>query len=373
MKYHTSKKIVKTIIQNKDKEMGLSTIILPYTKSESILHVIKQAVENKKNDNSITVLTFLREIKKELIEYKNLVGDYDCFKDDIKIFLSEIKKTTPTKQLYLWELLTTTYHEYSHRLLWQQDQLEKTLENFTFLLENLTYEITDIYEKNHHDEFKEEIDANIYSVENATRFLKHYPHIYKELQGYIENDRLKYQIQLTNHDVEQFLNYITKTIKCTTNKKELFKTGYPYGIIGVLYNEDGSYKELSQLGKEEEWTSLEKEIQYTIIASKSYQSELDYSNLSLEELIFIHESLTFIYEKELIKFNQNKILREQIRNFNKTVLPLLEYGENHLPLLTKKERRNRLKIKYLENQMNLVESIMQSSQINKKKLEYQRT
>ncbi len=367
MQYDISKKIVKEIVKDKDKETGLSTKVFSYTRIEHILEIIRQGIENKMNDNSITTLTCLKEIKNELIRFKHQVGDYDYTKDEIKIFLSELKAVSPTKKLYLWELLVTIYHEYNHRLLWSKDQLEKNLDNFALILENLTIELTNIYELNHHDDFKEEIDADVYSLENATSFLKHYPNFYKDLQGYIENDRLKYQIQFVNYDVEQFLNYITKTIKCFMNKEELFKTGYPYEIIGLLYNKDGSYKDLSQLVKEEEWTSLDMEVQYTIIASKSYQSELDYSNLSLDELIFIKESLIFVYQKELKRFEQNRILREQIIDFNKTTLPLLEYGENHLLRLTKKEKRNHLKIKYLENQLKLLDNLLQTHQNYHKK------
>lgn len=367
MKYRISKKIVKKAIQEEINTTGIPVAIFPLTKTENIIHIITNEIENKKNDNSINMLTLLRNIKQNLIESQNQVGDYDYIKDYIKILLSEIESISPTKMLYLWELLTTTYHEYNHKIFWSNDQKEKNLENFTIILENLTYEMTDIYDKNHHDDFKEEIIANVYSVEKASQFLKRYPHIYEELKGYIENDRMKYQIQFINYDVEQFLNYMTKIIKKKANKQELFQSIYPYKIVEILYNKDGTFKNLLTLSKDIEWTSLDKEVQHTVVASKAYQNELDYTNLSLDELIFIQESLTAIYAKEMERQKQNNILREQIDSFNKTVLPSLEYGENNLPLISKKEHRNRLKIKYLDHQIKIVENLLQELQNSKKK------
>lgn len=289
MKSETSKKIIQKVIKEEVKKTGIPITILPLTKTENIIHIIASEIENKRNDSSITITNLLKNIKNSLMGISDKVGDYDYLNDIIKIFLSEIEKESPTKPLYLWELLTTTYHEYNHKLLWSKEQTEKNLTNFTLILENLICEITDLYEKNHHDDFYEEIIANVYSVEKASQFLKRYPHIYEKLKGYIENDKLKYQIQLINHDIEQFINYLNKIIKNKDQKEKLFQSFYPYKIIEIFYNRDGTFKSLATLSKDMEWTSLETEVQYTIISSKSYLKELNYNSLSLEELVFILE------------------------------------------------------------------------------------
>ena len=298
------------------------------------------------------------------------MGDYDYTKDTITIFLSEIEKCSSNKELYLLDILETAYHEYNHKLSWSKDQTEKTLENFIYLLENLTMAITNIYENSKHDDFYEEIIANVYSVEKSNQFLKKYPHIYRNLKGYLKNDKLKYQIELVNYDLEKFINYITKVIKSKKEIESLFQSSYPYKIVGILYNKDRTFKNLKTLEKDMEWTSLSMEIKYTVVASKSYLKELNLNTLSQEELSFILESLNYSYQKSLETEEKNKILRQEIKSFNKEDLPSLDYGEDLLPLLTTKEKRNRLKIKYLELQINKVTLLLEQRQNTKKKIKH---
>lgn len=370
MKYKLSKKIIKKVIIKESQRTNIPVKIIPLTTSEKILYIIKGEFENKRNDNSIKWLDLPKNMLTRIVEFQELMGDYDYTKDIIIIFLSEIEKCSPSKGLYLLELLETVYHEYNHKLLWSKNQTEKNLENFILLMENLSMKITNIYENSKHDAFYEEIIANVYSIEKSNQFLKKYPHIYKNLKGYLKNDKLKYQIELVNYDLEKFINYVTKIIKNKKEKEFLFQTSYPYKIVGILYNKDRTFKILKTLEKDTEWTSLSMEIKYTVVASKSYLKELNLNTLSQEELNFILESLNYSYQKSLETEEKNKILRKQIKTFNKEDLPSLDYGEDLLPLLTTKEKRNRLKLKYLELQINKVTLLLEQRQNTKQKIKH---
>lgn len=349
-------------------ETGIQANVVALTSIENIPYTIREEIKNKRNDNSITTINLLKNIKDSLKESKAKIGDYSQLEDTIKIFLSEIKSISPTKYLYLWELLTTPYHEYNHKLFWEKAQIEKNLENFSLLIEELTAEITDIYTTEHHDNFYDEIIANVYSVKKSSQFLKKYPNIYKILRGYIEYDRLKYQLDLINYDVEQFLNYLNKQIKKYPNKQTLFQNIYPYILVKILYTQEGNYKDISSLSKDNEWITLEKEVQYTVIASKSYLSELNYNTLSKEELIFVLDSLMYSYQKEQIRNQQINDLKKEIQKFNKMIFPKLKYGDNLIDISNKRETRNKLKIKYLKQQIDTITKLIQEKTIVKKNI-----
>lgn len=370
MKYKLSKKIITKIIDKESRKTNIPVKIIPPTTSEKFLYIIKGELENKRNDNSIKWMDIPKNIITRIVEFQESSGFYDYTKDIIIIFLSEIEKCSLSKELYLLELLETVYHEYNHKLLWSKNQTEKNLENFILLMENLSMKITNIYENSKHDAFYEEIIANAYSVEKSNQFLKKYPRIYRNLKGYLKNDKLKYQIELVNYDLEKFINYITKIIKNKKEMESLFQTSYPYKIVGILYNKDRTFKDLKTLEKDTEWTSLSMEVKYTVVASKSYLKELNLNTLSKEELSFILESLNYSYQKTLKTEEKNKILREQIKAFNKEDLSLLDYGEDLLPLLTTKEKRNNLKLKYLELQINKVTLLLEQRQNTKKKTKH---
>lgn len=369
MKYTLSKKLVNKIIEKEIQKTGIPVKVMPLTNLENIQHIIEKEKQETQKSNIITMKN-LRNITENVLEFRNLAGDYDHDNNYIKILLSEIKRTSPTKFLYLWELLITTYHEYNHKLLFSKAIFQNELEKFSIQIERLPLKINYIYESNIHDDFYTEIIANVYSVEKASQFLQKYPNIYKELTGYIEEEKLHYQMDFINYDVEIFLNYITKIIQmmCPRYVKKLFSNSKsPFTILEVLYHKDGIIKDFKTLSKSKKWNSLDKEVKYTIASSKSCLNQLN-EDYTKEELLFILEALNYSYQKEIRRSKENEILREKILKHNKIMLPSLDYGKNLIPSLNTKEKRNYLKIKYLEEQIQRINQLLIQKQSPKKKV-----
>lgn len=346
MKYEKSKKISKKIIEKESKKDSISVKVIPTTKLQNTKQTLKEELLNNKNNiqNLKKVITEIKDTNNKNKGICNYENNY------IKIILDEIKKESFNKYAYLWELLTTTYHEYFHILMWYKITKAPNLLNFTLIIEELSTNLTNLYQTNN-TSYYQEIAANIYGVKKGKEYLKHYPKIYDKLIGYIENDRLFYEIDLVNYDIEQFLNYLTPIIKNYPDKKFLFQDKYPYTIIKVLYNNLGIFKPLNTLFKEESWILLDKEIQYTIASSKTYLQSQNLNKLSKEELLFILDSLKYSYKKEINRYKQNKELSIQIEDFNKYVLPTLSYHYELTSKFNKKYQRNINKLKYLKKQI----------------------
>lgn len=344
MKYKLSKELVYKIMKQEMKKTGIKVEVLPLTKLENLFLVIK---ESKQKNKKLYSLKRLKTIQTSLKETIDCLGDFDFENNHLKIFLDELKKDSKTKEIYLIQLLNTTYHEYNHKITWSKTEITPNLINFTLLIEQLLIKTTELY-NSYHNDFYEEIIANIYGIEKSEQFLKRYPNIFEKLKGYIENDKLNYQINLINYDIEQFINYFSKTIQSANDKSRFFKEEYPYGIVKCLYTKEGCFKTIFSLRDNKDWNFLEKEVQYSIVASKSYLQSQKLENLSKEELTFLKEAVDYSYQQEINRSIQNQELRIKIQKFNREMKPTLDYVVDLMPILNKKEKRCLLKIKYLE-------------------------
>ena len=359
MKYKLSKKLILQVMKEEIKKTEIAVEILPITKLENLFLVIK---ESKQKNEKLSPLKRLKTIQTSVKETRDSLGDTSFEKNNIKIFLEEIKKDSQNEKIYLLELLTTTYHEYNHKTTWEQATDIPNLRNFILLIEQLIIETTELYNF-HHDDFYEEIIANAYAIEKTEQYLQRYPNIFEKLKGYLENDKLNYQIDLINYDIEQFINYFSKTIQSANDKSQFFKEEYPYRIVECLYTKEGRFKTIVSLRDNKDWNALEKEVQYSIVASKSYLQSQKLENLSPEELTFLKEALDYSYQKEVSRSIQNQELRIKVQEFNRKIKPNLDYAVELLSILNQKEKRCLLKIKYLKIQQAKIEEQLKQKKI----------
>lgn len=375
MRYKLTKKLIYKIINEEIIENQILTEIIFPTKLDNFYYSIKEKIkqqENLKDTNPemiTTPLGFVIKVKKELQVIKYTPALWSKELNHIRIMPNIIKKNNSNSLSYLYDLIKIIYHEYNHQIKLKDYILNEnfnTIESFTIALEELLFEETDLYLYQHND-FYEEIIANVYSIEKTKNFLQQYPNIYEKLKMYIDNERLWYQIDWINYDLEQFLNYLTKKIKCSIIKKSLYHKFYSYKIVQMLYNQDGSFKPLSILFQDKEWTSLDKKLQYTIVASKSYLQVQGYQSLTTEELEFILESLKYSYQKELERSNQNEQLEQQINNFNQSIHNKILTDEITLVSnLNYKQQRNTLKIEYLQKEILKISTLLFHTKTNVK-------
>lgn len=360
MKYKLSKELVYKIMKQEIINTGIKVEVLPLTKLENLYLTIKEDKQKNKKVHPFQII-------KKIIKKTDNLGDFNFENNHLKIFLDDLKKDSKTKEIYLIELLTTTYHEYNHKITWEQATDIPNLRNFILLIEQLIIETTELYNA-HHDDFYEEIIANIYGIEKSEQFLKRYPNIFEKLKGYIENDKLNYQINLINYDIEQFINYFSKILQESKEKSSFFKEEYPYNIVGCLYDKDGAFKRITTLMEDKNWNFLEKEVQYSIVASKSYLRSQQLDHLSKEELTFILEAVDYSYQQEINRSIQNQELRIRIQRFNREIKPTLDYIVDLMPILNKKEKRFLFKIKYLEGLHQKIKKQLTSNMKAKSKI-----
>lgn len=167
------------------------------------------------------------------------------------------------------------------------------------------------------ENFYEEIIADVYANKKTIGFLNNYPNLKSKLQLYIEKDKIFTDMNYQNYDVQKIINIINKLIKCDSNRYEYFDSIFPYGIISVLYNNNGTFKDIKTLMTEKEWNNYPKEVQYLIISSKAYLDDINYESTTKEELEIIEKSLEYTYNLEKKRHQNNEQLKFKIFKLSK--------------------------------------------------------
>lgn len=352
-----TKHIIDEINNDIEKRYHLSGDIIAISKFKNIFYVIKETLIKYQKNDKFTSFDVLKEIIEGLIQTNCSVGMWSVELGNIRVFPDSIMQIYQDNFLYLYELVITLYHEMNHKLKLTEPFTTKdftTLENFIILLEELICDETSLYITNHRDgysDFYQEIIANVDSVEKAKQFFKSKPQLYNKLKYFLENRALIYKIDLVNYDLEQFINYLTLKIQNKKTRSRFLQKSKFSNIAQMLYNSDGKFKTISELYKDEQWQSLDKEIQYTVIASKSFLEQQELKKLSLEELNLIFNSLTYAHNQALNRKYNNQLLEQEIKKFNKEVPQSFEENFILMPKFIHKEQRTILKIAYLEKVM----------------------
>lgn len=353
----STKRIIDEINADIKREHHLSNDIIMISKFKNIFYVMKEALVKAETNETLTKLDIIEEIIEGLIQTFYSIGMWSVELGNIRIFPDSIMKIYQDNLLYLSELVITVYHEYNHKLKLTEPFTNKdftTLENFIILLEELICDTTTLYVTNNsanHSDFYQEIIANVDSVAKAKRFFKSYPSIYNKLKYQLANRAFLYKIDLVNYDLEQFINYLTLKLQDKKARTKIFKKSKYSCIAQMLYNADGKFKTLAELFQNEQWNSLDKEIQYTVIASKYFMTQQDLNQLSLEELNIVFTSLLYAHNQALNRKQNNLILEQEIKKFNKEVPQSFDENFILMPKFIRKEQRNLLKIAYLEKVM----------------------
>lgn len=358
--------------------------IMKYNKSKKLINDLLTKEINKQNDNvEILAMSTIDFILKKLtnnICLRNLnINDYiknqglynwisyDKYKTGtptiyniVNIHLDVIKKDSKDKYEYLYNLLTTLYHEYYHRLEYiseknnQLDNIKDSIE--TFIKDNNQLKLY----YNYHDNFNFEINANLYSIKKTEEYLKQYPNVYKKLRNKIEYDKVIYQLNYINYDIQSFFNYINKNIK---QLKELPEP------INILYDKEYNLNPINELYKAKRWITINDEIKKIILSSKSYIENQNIEKLSQEERTILLESLKYAYYYELERYKNNKELK---KNTDKnTDVFTKEQNKELNETINKKLKNNYNKLKYLKQKIKLIKNIILNNNKTKtKKLTY---
>lgn len=354
MRYDKSKKMVKKLLNKEMKKTNDHVEILPLTKIDFLLRKLKNDI-------------YFKDIK--IKDYKEISGLYNMIIYDkyktgvpniyniIYMHLDVIKNDSKDKYEYLYNLLTTLYHEYHHKLKYvpeKDNQIDEFKDNIeVFIKDHPNLGLYNLY----HDDFYFEITANLYSVTKTEEFLNKYPNIYKKLKKQLEYDKIVYQLNYINYDIQLFLNYIYKNINKIKNLPE---------TLDILYDKEYKFKPINELYKDELWVSYDEIIQKIILSSKSYLNNQDLTKLPQEELQILLDSLKYSYCYELNRYQKNKELKiyviKNINIFSKDEITELQQMINH------KLKNNYNKLNYLKKKTKKINDLI----ISPKKLIYKK-
>lgn len=349
-----AKKLINELLQEEIKEKGHDVEITSLTKGENlaktILEGFKEYLESTK--------AILQNIKSELYLAKNASAICDVNNHKIKVFLDEIvKRKSISDEYQLWELVVTVYHEYQHLDLDEIIFRSSLKDELTLYLkiENLIKSNEDFYIK-YHDCFYKEILANKYGVEKAEKFFKEKyekTKSYKNLKTHIAIELLLHEIYFQNYDVHPFFEKANETAKELTNEFDIstLVIGSGVEIIPLLYNQDGTFKDLETLTKDETWNKLPINVKYLIVSSEVYLKEQNYKKISKENLKFIVSAIDYCLNEEYRKTKENQKIRIKLDEISKSLEATDPYGPDTylttILVLNRKEMINKNKIKKL--------------------------
>ena len=173
MRYEKSKKLIKNLLEQENKNTNDNTEIFSLSKIDFLFH--------KLNNNIYFIDRNLKDYTENLGSYNKVTRkETNEVYNSISIHLDTIKRDSKDKYEYIYNLLTTLYHEYYHRLVYLKKK-DNQIENFQDKIENYIKEFIPILYNDYHDNFFFEITADLYSFKKTEQYLKKYPNIYNKL------------------------------------------------------------------------------------------------------------------------------------------------------------------------------------------------
>lgn len=271
-----------------------------------------------------------------LIEPLLFSEGFNC-NDNIIIFLDVFHKPIALNQEYqLIDLLVCSLHEVGHSHQEQKKDQYTLFEQFCFDLEYFILENNPNHYNIYSAEYLQETLADIYGITKTELFLNNYPHLYEQNKEYILKLKKDYNLQKVTYD---FYFIFEEFHKLNKNHNKL---NVAIKQTDFLYIKNtNTFKPISEIINNwlEKWgkTSL-----YYILSSKEFINQLNFKNLTKEELKYLEEAIKHIYQIELEKKDYlDKILKTNKDN----------------PILKKQTKLNNQvnRLKYLINILKLTQ------------------
>lgn len=262
--------------------------------------------------NNQSKLKLIKDIKDKR-EYKRLSGTNYTYSNTILIALDNFTNFK-NSNISLIKLVLTCYHEARHTT-----QLLET--EYTSFFSNLDMFIANQEKRKYntfHDKFFHEIDANVYSVKQAKKYLKEkYPEVYNTEYNYLNTLEQKYELDNimynANDSIDTALKIIQKEQKIPEECKEILK---------VFVNDNGTFKPMNEIISNPEFYKLDSRIISAFLSSKTFLQNINLETLSKKELQIIN-----------IALNHTNQIHEKQKNFlerslSKKIISQVEYQES---------------------------------------------
>lgn len=336
------KEIVNQIITTEEIKENITIQKNPITFIEWLQHdSFKKKIKLYKGINKLTL------IKQPF----DIFGIYEEDERELFIYLNKFKKIKKLNNNNLIiSLLAVTYHEFGHAIQYEKHKFatdkkidQKFYISFFSFIQQLEDLIIDkdkfFYEISYCGKFLLEIDANLYAFTKIKELLQvNNPKLYEEYKELIEEKITEYTYEFDNFD----FNFIFE------KSYEIYKTNIcqyqnKIKIFQLIFNDNSSeFKSITNIINDGTNSFVDKKIIYSIITSKLFLKQLDFSNLEDEEITVLIEALKYMPIKKREVSNNTKI----------NYLKLKDYFKN---LIGVQENESLINEKYLiENPINLL-------------------
>lgn len=244
------------------------------------------------------------------------------FKNDNEIYIiltilfkETIKKRIDTKNPHqLVELITTVYHEIGH-----SRQRIKT-ENYSYYEQMLINPIEDYIKNNNgahygknHDDYLSEIDADIYGITKSEQFLKQ-NNLYEEEKDYIKGLKAEYYLRKKNYDFDEIFEEFYKIYKSKAIKQRgKINNNLPLEtFIDIFFEKDtANFKSIIDICRNKNFDTLDKEMFCRVLTSRPFIEQLNFKEITREEISFMIEIIKYIFEQEENKRRYNESLEKK--------------------------------------------------------------
>lgn len=283
------KRLANEIVNEESRKYNLNVNVFPVTFIEYYTDYIFDDKFSLKKLNAMSDYVYIRLKKWPFAFYRN---------KDIVIILNKIKKYEKIDSFNsIFFLVFVIYHELRHNM--QDYNAEFSYEYFLSGLEGYL-KLGDYSEMNYkrdHDDFSNEIGANLYGIQRAKDYLiNKYPEIYELEKKHIEWREKNYIFNYFMYDASRVFDLAVPIIRSR------IKTG----IIceeTLFMDRYGNFKSIRKIFCNPVYNNLDKRIVASVMSSKIFLRELDYENLSYDELKVLSDMVNYtntIYDNQLM-------------------------------------------------------------------------
>lgn len=290
LKIQKIKNMVLEILSNEFGNDGINVNIIPATN----LDYYRDYVFKKKKRNIL-----------DFIEPLYSLGLYDENNNVIIIFLNKLEKIEKEEKMIL-DLLYYCYHELRHAMqnkvdIWSYQAFLESIEEIIRITCSVDYLLE-------HDNYSYEIGANIYGITRTKEYLKEkLPSFYDAVFDEIEKREQQIYINYMLYDASDVFDIAMNEVIKKIEQENIF---YFIPIFDIFLKDDGSFKRISEMIKDERFNNLDERIVAAILSSKTFLKKTNIGGLSLKELIVLRYALNYTNQ---IYCNQEKFI-ELIRN-----------------------------------------------------------
>ncbi len=323
---------------------------------------IKEFYQNKEN------YPFSHSIKRK---YTHNYNGFNDKKGLSTILIDENDLTNPIPEIMM-KYAQVTFHELRHTMQLYAD--EDSYETFFIKIDKIIQYHNYTEYKLEYDNFSYEIDANLYGIIKAEKYLQtHYKDIYEAYQTSNYKTKIDKKKATATHKLLTY-DHISRVDKVMN----ALQTGYiPYPQIQfhlprpmqIFLDETGQYKPLKTIIADPKFPKLDPKITHTVLSSRLFLATVDFENITISERKILLEALRYAWlriqneQKETKKYYEqygspstqinnepNPITRLELnieriaRTINKLLNPVTDYRKHQKhkkkikAILTKLER-----------------------------------